>query len=72
MATEKEMYELIGRMVTDADFRKKMAADPEKAAKDAGYALTDEQLEAFKSTDGEGLAAVLDERFPKSIGLAEL
>jgi hypothetical protein len=34
MATEKEMYELIGRAVMDTEFRKKLMADPEQAAKE--------------------------------------
>jgi len=68
MATEKEMYELIGRAVMDVEFRKKMRADPEKAAKEAGYKLTAKQLEALKTAEGKGLASVLEERLPKSIG----
>jgi hypothetical protein len=69
MATDKEMYELIGRAVADAKFRQKMMANPEQAAKEAGYALTADQLAALKSAEGKGLAAVLDERLPKSIGI---
>ncbi|MBN2734345.1 MAG: Franean1_4349 family RiPP [Methanomicrobiaceae archaeon] len=68
MATEKEMYELIGRTVVDAEFRKKITENPEEAAKEAGYTLTDEQLAALKSADAKGIAAVLEERFPKSFG----
>jgi hypothetical protein len=68
MATEKEMYELIGRAVADPEFRKKIAANPEEAAKEAGYTLTAEQLEALKSEDAKGIATVLEERFPKSFG----
>jgi len=66
MATEEELYALIGRAVVDAEFRKKLIADPEGAAKEAGYTLTEEQLAALKSTEGKGLAAVLEERLPKS------
>ncbi len=66
MATEKEMYELIGRAVVDHEFRAQLMADPEQAAKEAGYTLTSEQLAALKSTDGKGLAAILNERLPKS------
>ena len=68
MATEKEMYELIGRAVADPEFRKKLTADPEEAAKEAGYTLTDEQLAALESEDAKGIATVLEERFPKSFG----
>ena len=69
MATEKEMYELIGRAVADADFRKKLTANPEEAAKEAGYTLTDEQLAALNSADAKGIAGVLEERFPKTFGI---
>jgi len=69
MATEKEMYELIGRAVVDAEFRKKLLENAEQAAKEAGYTLTAEQLAALKSVEGKGLAAVLEERLPKSVGM---
>ncbi|ADN36093.1 conserved hypothetical protein [Methanolacinia petrolearia DSM 11571] len=69
MATEKEMYELIGRAVADAEFRKKLTANPEEAASEAGYTLTNEQLEALKSEDAKGITKVLEERFPKSLGI---
>jgi hypothetical protein len=66
MATEEEMYALIGRAVADPEFRSKLAADPEAAAKEAGYTLTEEQLAALKSEEAGGLATVLEERLPKS------
>jgi hypothetical protein len=66
MATEEEMYALIGRAVADPEFRSKFAADPEGAAKEAGYTLTEEQLAALKSEEAGGLATVLEERLPKS------
>ena len=66
MATEKEIHQLVGRAVVDAEFRKKLMADPENTVKEAGYDLTDEQLKALKSIDGKGLALVLDETLPKS------
>ena len=68
MATEKEMYELVGRAVVDADFRAKLVADLAKAAAELGYTLTAEQVTALTSVEGKGLAAVLDERLPKSVG----
>ena len=66
MATQKEIHELVGRAVVDADFRKKLIADPEGTVKEAGYELSKEQLEALKSMNGKGLASVLDETLPKS------
>ena len=66
MATEKEMHELVGRAVVDPTFRSKMMADPRLAAKEAGYTLTAEQLAGLRKAEGKGLAAILDERLPKS------
>ena len=66
MATEKEMYELIGRVVADPAFRASVVEDPEKAVRDAGYDLTEEQLAALKQVDLEGLGADLDERLSKN------
>ena len=68
MATEKEMHELVGRAVMDVGFRKKLVTDPKAAAKEAGITLTEEQLAVLKSAEGKGLAAVLEERLPKSPG----
>ena len=65
MATQKEIHELVGRAVVDADFRKKLIADPEGTVKEAGYSLTDEQLKALKDMNGKGLASVLDESLSK-------
>jgi hypothetical protein len=65
MATQKEMYELVGRAVVDEAFRAKLVADPEHAAKEGGYDLTPEQLNALQSADLKGLAEVLHERLPK-------
>ena len=69
MATEKEMHELVGRAVLDVAFRRKLIADPKAAAKEAGIMLTDDQLAALKSAEGKGLAAILEERLPKTTGI---
>ena len=66
MATQKEMHELIGRAVVDAEFRKKLMNDTEKTAKEAGFDLTDQQLNALKSMNGKGLASVLEDSLPKT------
>ena len=65
MATEKEMYELIGRTMADPAFRASLAVDPDKALKEAGYDLTETQLAGLKQSDLEGLSADLDERLSK-------
>jgi hypothetical protein len=69
MATEEEMYALIGRAVADPEFRSKLTADPEGAAKEVGVTLTEEQLATLKSQEAGGLTTVLEERLPKTVGL---
>jgi len=69
MATQKVIHELIGRVVADPDFRASLADDPDKAVKDAGYDLTDEQMNALKQADMKALGEDLDDRFSKSLGI---
>ena len=66
MATEKELNELIDRAVTDLDFRAQLAADPEKAVKEAGYDLTEEQLTGLRAADLSSVSDTLGERVSKS------
>ncbi len=65
MATEKEMYELLGRALTDEDFRARLFDDPLSAAREAGYDLTEEQLAALKASDLQTIAEGLEERLSK-------
>ena len=65
MATEKEMYELLGRALTDGKLRAALAEDPMKAAKGLGMDLTAEQVAGLKATDLGNLAEGLDERLSK-------
>jgi hypothetical protein len=65
VATEKEIYELIGRIVADPAFRASVLKDPEKAVKDAGFDLTEEQLQGLKATDLKAISADLDDRLSK-------
>ena len=67
MATQKEMNELIGRMVADPDFRAALVEDPEKAVKATGYDLTEEQMAQLKQTDMKALTEGLDARLSKSV-----
>ena len=69
MASEKEIHELIGKAVVDAEFRQRMIADPAQAAQELGYSLTSEQAEQFRAAEGPGLAELLEERLPKSLGI---
>jgi len=65
MATEKEMYELLGRMLTDGKLRAALLEDPLKATQALGLNLTEEQLAGLRATDLENLAEGLDERLSK-------
>ncbi len=44
-----ELERLVGRMVTDKEFRDKLLADPEGAVKDAGFQLTPDELDRVKA-----------------------
>ena len=65
MATEKEMYELLGRALANAEFRAALLEDPVKAAEGLGFSLTEEQLAGLRATDLGQLAEGLDERLSK-------
>jgi hypothetical protein len=68
LATEKALYELIGRAITDAEFRARLLQDPQQATREAGYTLAAEQIAGLKASDLQGLAENLDERLSKRIG----
>ena len=44
-----ELEKLVGKATTDKAFRKELLADPEGAVKNAGFNLTDEELEKVKA-----------------------
>jgi hypothetical protein len=65
LATEKELYELIGRAFADPQFRAALIEDAEEAVTEAGYELTAEQLAVLRVTDLKALSKGLDERLSK-------
>ena len=65
MATKQEFHELIGRTIADPELRAQVLEDPEKAAQEAGYELTEEQLAFLKTLDLESVSGDLDKRFSK-------
>ncbi|MBN1139641.1 MAG: hypothetical protein JXM73_23920 [Anaerolineae bacterium] len=65
MATEKEMFELLGRLLTDTDLRKALLEDPVKTAAGLGIDLTEEQAAGLKASDLSGALEGLDERLSK-------
>jgi hypothetical protein len=58
-----EFEQLVGRAVSDKDFRDKLLADPEAAAKGAGIRLSDAELKQLK----EGI-----ERVKRSMSTADI
>jgi hypothetical protein len=67
MATEKEMYELLGKAVAEPEFRAALSADPAKAAASIGATLTEDQVAAFKASELSKMAEGLDERLSKAL-----
>jgi hypothetical protein len=65
MATEKEMYELLGRALADADLRTALSEDPVNTAQGLGIDLTEEQVAGLKAADLGVLAHGVDERLAK-------
>lgn len=65
MATEKEMYEIIGRSVADKKFREDLIADPQAAAEKIGYSLTPQQLTSLKESGLGTITEELHERISK-------
>lgn len=47
----QDLERLIGRAVLDPGFREKLFADPEKAIRDAGFDLTEEEMAGLKEID---------------------
>lgn len=74
MATEKEMYELLGKALAESEFRAALSADPAGAAASIGTTLTEDQEAAFKASDLSKAAEGLDERLSKvfTCGLGRL
>ena len=47
----QDLERLIGRAVLDPKFRESLFADPEKAIREAGFDLSDEEMDALKRID---------------------
>ena len=47
----KDLERLIGRAVLDPEFRERLFANPEKTIREAGFALSDEEMAALKEFD---------------------
>ncbi len=65
MATEKEMYEVLGRALADEAFRAALIEDPVKTAEGIGVTLTEEQVAGIRASDLVRGPEGLDERLSK-------
>jgi hypothetical protein len=65
--SKQAVQAVIGKAVTDSEFRKALSADPDEAL--AGYELTEDEIAALKSVDAETMesfAGSLDKRISKA------
>ena len=67
--SQEVVQQIIGRAVTDAEFRQRLIDDARAAC--AGYELSDDELNALEALDQESMKAFagsLDARLSKSAG----
>ena len=57
----KGFQDMLGRMVSDPDFRKAMASNPEQAVRDAGIQLDPQELERLRSMTPDDRQRLLQE-----------
>ncbi len=65
MATEREIYVLLGQAMADEAFRLFLSEDPIGAGSSLGICLTTEQAAALKATDLSQASEALDERLSR-------
>lgn len=52
---------LVGRTIIDKEFRKRLLNDPDSTIKDAGFNLTDDELDKIRSAAKQGQGMGTDE-----------
>ena len=52
--------ELVGKAIQDAEFRKRLLADPATVAATEGFLLTEDQIHGLESLDAEAVDAAID------------
>ena len=65
MATQEEIYQLLGKALAEPEFRSALAADPAKAAAGLGVTLSAEEVAGLQASDLSKMAEGLDERLSK-------
>ncbi len=66
MPQKKGYNELVGQAIIDADFRKKLLADPEQVIADEGYEIDQAVVDKLKAIDpvaAEAAVSKLEENF---------
>ena len=57
----KDLERLVGRAVLDAEFRKRLFADPETVIRQEGYDLTPDEMAQLQKVDKEKAMALAEE-----------
>jgi hypothetical protein len=65
MASQEEVYQLLGKALAEPEFRSELAADPAKAAAGLGVTLSAEEVAGLQASDLSKMAEGLDERLSK-------
>ncbi|HSR34581.1 MAG TPA: Franean1_4349 family RiPP [Anaerolineae bacterium] len=50
---QKELERLVGRAILDLKFRERLFADPEKAIREEGFDLTEDEMATLRRIDRE-------------------
>ena len=66
MATQEDIYRLLGRALAEPEFREQLSADPVAAAEGMGVTLSEEEVAGLKASDLSKMAEGLDERLSKT------
>lgn len=59
MGETKGKAELLQRLMSDADFRARLFADPDGVVAEEGYTIDDETMEKLRSLDAEAAEAAI-------------
>jgi hypothetical protein len=57
----KDLERLVGRVVLDAEFRKRFFTDPETVIREEGYDLTSDEIAQLQKVDKEKAMAMAEE-----------
>lgn len=58
---KKDLERMVGRALLDPEFRARLFADPEKAIREAGFELTEEQISSLTKIDRQKAQGAIEE-----------